>query len=627
MLSLRSALTSLTVAAIFLQPVTALAAFTSPSELSQGLIPSLDRPLSRTLTVTGTVEGIHANIVVQGVSEEMQTLSKAKGRISADVDIEGSDVALHIKLQATLHKKTVYLRVAELAGRGEQWNTFQNDAFAKFIGQWIAIPLTISDEEYAKVTSEGDVSSLGVNVAMLNDFFTLHHERFRAGHAYTLTLRPDLADYIVAKFGMSGANAEHVRSVLANLSFHMKVDTNNQDALQYGLLNISYKNDSEPKGALTLSAKVQRQMTPVYVDVPKKTIPWSEVETALNFSQASMPMVEEGSVDSSVQEQASQPEETTQTPSEAREQDIDLSLLPLANANLPIIDLVGPSGRRHIRVPVQVGTEDAKLSGITEGTAVLYIENNPGVTTFPGVIQDSLEVLFFDSYGKLLGSAVLDACSEGCTAVQSPRATKYTLQVLPGFMQKYGIRLGWRMMFHDEKDTLIPAGSLQQMNRIRLCGAHELNLADQPSKYDGDDLVVAPENQRLVTLGKIVAAQIRTGDLRTLVGKDRGDRGDFISISEQLRIIKAKNPWLKDLFIVRATGAPGVVEVVVAPEMMSLKEAIAAGQDTWEIPAITEHPDRAVSFSLRDDAGKKHTYVYIPIFDNNGAVVGGVVLE
>ncbi len=182
-------------------------------------------------------------------------------------------------------------------------------------------------------------------------------------------------------------------------------------------------------------------------------------------------------------------------------------------------------------------------------------------------------------------------------------------------------------MLYDGGTSFVPSATVKEVNRIRLRGAHELNLADQPSKYDGDDLVVAPENQRLVTLGKIVAAQIRTGDLRTLVGKDRGDRREFIAISEQLRSMKAKNLWLKDLFIVRVTGAPDVVEIVVDPDLIRIKNIIAAGQDTWEIPAITEHADRAVSFSLRDEANKKHTYVYIPIFDNNGMLVGGIVLE
>ncbi len=630
MFSRRSSLASLVVAAVFLQPVTAFAAFTSPSELFQGLIQSGDSPTSHAVKLAGTLDGASVNFSLSGAEEEVLTLSKTKARYTANLDIESENFSLHTKIQTILHKKVAYVRFTEFTGHGEQWASLENSGAAKFIGQWVSIPLTISDEEYAAMVAaeeEGDMSVVGENIEMLNEFFIFKHERFRAGHAYTLTLRPDLAEYISTKFGLTGADADTLSSVLDNLSFQIKVDTNNQDAFQYGSINISYKNDTAPKGSLTLSAKSQRQMTPVYVDVPKKTIPWSEVETAFDLSDISMPAVEEDGIDSSVQEQSSQQEENVQTPAEAREQEIDVSLLPLANANLPIIDLVGPSGRRHIRVPVQLDTADAKLSGITEGTAVLYIEKNPGVVTFPGVIQDSLEVLFFDSHGKLLGSAVLEECSEGCTAVQSPRATKYTLQVLPGFMQKYGIRLGWRMMFHDDKDVLVPAGSLQQMNRIRLRGAHNLNLADQPSKYDGDNLVVAPENQRLVTLGKIVASQIRVGDLRTLVGKNRGDRREFIAISEQLRIMKAKNLWLKDLFIVRATGAPNVVEVVVDSDVLMIKKLIAAGQDTWEVSDIAEHPDRAVSFSLRDEEGKKHTYVYIPIFDANGMAVGGIVLE
>lgn len=122
--------------------------------------------------------------------------------------------------------------------------------------------------------------------------------------------------------------------------------------------------------------------------------------------------------------------------------------------NLHPITLLSPAGQ-HIEIQVEIAdTPDERSRGLMFRTelpaerGMLFIFEEPEILSF--WMKNTLlplDILFLDGAGRIVAQATMEPCqADPCLTYTSATAARYALEVPSGFIQKYGVGQGWRLV-------------------------------------------------------------------------------------------------------------------------------------------------------------------------------------
>lgn len=135
---------------------------------------------------------------------------------------------------------------------------------------------------------------------------------------------------------------------------------------------------------------------------------------------------------------------------------LSLTILPLmlSACGTEIITLSSFDGSKQVNVEVEVAATPAgRARGLMErttledGKGMLFVFRDPEIQTF--WMKNTLiplEILFFDQTGEFVNVIRMQPCSnDPCPQYKSAALAQYALEVNPGFWEKNGIGIGWKL--------------------------------------------------------------------------------------------------------------------------------------------------------------------------------------
>lgn len=267
-------------ASMLLGPATALAEFSTPSDL---LTATRDesRPQNFSITAKGHADDVWFAVWASGASEgSVRNLMSSKGKVKFTFDIVRGGMKIRAKAQLLVQGGNVYVKLDSIDG-GYQ-DVFMT--FKAMFGQNVWLKLPLDDAMFASELNQAMMPDVAAEAAAFN----MTHTKTKGGHTYTLTLTPEAAvemsDMLREALGAQNAGTSDdffpFRD-LANesLDMSMKVDTNNQDVYQHSSFTLHWMGGN---AEITMNGTAQRQSTPVYVEVPKNAWTMEDVEKHYN---------------------------------------------------------------------------------------------------------------------------------------------------------------------------------------------------------------------------------------------------------------------------------------------------------------------------------------------------------
>ncbi|TSC60107.1 MAG: hypothetical protein Greene041662_222 [Candidatus Peregrinibacteria bacterium Greene0416_62] len=266
-------------------PFSAFALAASPS----ALLPQLDfkgNPHAVESEFRAAGNGMHAALWMKG-AQEGKTPATTKAWWKMTMDMEGNGMQGRVKMAAALYQSTLYFKVMSVDGNLSEGiggiATLANKP-------WMKIPIPSAESQTPSFTdgwaagmrqagakvSDEDVQSL---VSGLFDaLFTLESTRYQGGTAYSLMLAPDYLHRAmrVIQFSAIGKELGMEQTDLPKelpMNFHIRVNTNSIGELTFLKW---YAATTGGEVSFVGQGKSQWQASPVYVEVPGKTIPWEE---------------------------------------------------------------------------------------------------------------------------------------------------------------------------------------------------------------------------------------------------------------------------------------------------------------------------------------------------------------
>ena len=284
-------------------PFVALAAFTRPSEALR-LLSYDGKPRTFSVQAYISAEDVTATVVMSGAMEGKRPQDvKAKLTLTADITEGGAWLAT-VRAQARVYREQLYVLLEDVAAREGE------DVPTEGIGQWYVMPLAFGAmqqpgewedvaEELAMQLRAAGVETTAEELtqaitSVVDGLFTIERTQYAGGHAYSMRLHRNFlrnAVETVSRFLLEHGDedvrafvremqqemmepdmlAETESQVRQMLNLHLKVDTNTADAFVFGKYYVSL---TLPEGDMhvALEGKLQRLMTPVYLEVPRDAI-------------------------------------------------------------------------------------------------------------------------------------------------------------------------------------------------------------------------------------------------------------------------------------------------------------------------------------------------------------------
>ncbi len=263
-------------AILLLAPLTASAAFETPSQLFHSLQQnSVDKSFS--VTAHGEVKGTFFSIWAngkEGVSAEAPAVS-----MKATVDIVSGPTKIRIKGDVIALGDTLYLKVSDIQGT--------KDPAAKKLMQekgWISMPLGNSD--LSKLS--GNVVPVGLSstdASAADSMFTLTSAPWKGNKNYVLSLSPDFAPELALRIRKLLNDTQPVsddffpwRELGESIKFSMYVLTTPKDAFLSSGFSLSLKSKSS---IFTVKGTEQALSKPLNISAPSIVSPSSDVLPAL----------------------------------------------------------------------------------------------------------------------------------------------------------------------------------------------------------------------------------------------------------------------------------------------------------------------------------------------------------
>jgi len=226
---------------------------------------------------------------------------KAKMDLAVEATAEGENMSLSLK--ALLYQKTLYV---QLTGASENLGIPEDTIET---GQWYSLPIDETAMEYKDMWQEMAMAgneqlteeTLEQFARKLNDaIFALNTERFIGGTSYKLTLRPDFLTRAIAQLCSESLFIDCAEMEIVPEDFESDPEIAEMQSLLNQYLNVSYKVDTAPGGALqfarmymamnwpdmfsfAMQGETDVQGTPVYLDVPKDAKPLEETMRQWNM--------------------------------------------------------------------------------------------------------------------------------------------------------------------------------------------------------------------------------------------------------------------------------------------------------------------------------------------------------
>ncbi len=374
--------------ALLLQPLSALAALQTPSDLWHAI--EADNPAtSNVITVRGHIPKSYSLPVRdvwftswitwnQEFPEGMKSLDAImNGKVSAKMttDVAMGDAKFRVKWELKMVKKAIYIRMTAIEGDYE--DIFQRLNFHFDQKKWLMVPLDM-DQLPADVSS-GLRELLGALVSRTNvsknEAFSMESSKTKAGISYTLRLKAGrMLDDLCDNF-----------SLCDETQLTIKVDMNSINELLFMKYDANVKTDSID---VSIENKVNRLPGGVlYVETPKNLITLEEVMklydrevTATGLpeeicmgdcrsNESEAPVWEETWEDSDVEQTLEKPESVE--PWE-REEPSKPEVAPYERQGM--MQNRTPSGYRSERKPTAYGVETRGLNHQTRRTTLRQAE-------------------------------------------------------------------------------------------------------------------------------------------------------------------------------------------------------------------------------------------------------------
>jgi len=210
------------------------------------------KPVNFSLAVTEDIDGVSSKLAVVGAREGSGAVPD---KFWATVDLQRQMIngSMRVVFELRIVHGTAYMRVASAQGS----DPFIDIASLQSLGQgWVSFP--------AELVSLDEWTMPPLDPSQLTSAFSIQHTRFFSGSSYKLSLVPDAMESFIASVNASLPDAAKAGDIpiAASLQADVKVDTTRAG-------DFRFFSGSIRGSALTVDAKVQRQMRPVNVEKPK----------------------------------------------------------------------------------------------------------------------------------------------------------------------------------------------------------------------------------------------------------------------------------------------------------------------------------------------------------------------
>lgn len=301
-------------------PFAALAAFVRPSDVLSLLLAYDGKPRTFSAQAYVNVDDFTMTVTAEGAVEG-RTPRDIKGKFAVAADMaEGGAWLATIRMQMLVHGEKLYVLLEDLALR-EELTAYAPNEYEGVVGQWYAVPIELQDMQQAddwddvlEQLAEG-LQDMGIYAtaqdvdqvirACIDALFSMERTAYQGGSAYSIRLHPNflwrLQERVVQfllQHGDEDARSfvEEIRFFLEEMpemlseieeevhravNLHVKVDTNTAHEFVFGKPYLAITLPEENL-YIALQGSVQRQMTPVYLAIPRNAITLGEGDTLPN---------------------------------------------------------------------------------------------------------------------------------------------------------------------------------------------------------------------------------------------------------------------------------------------------------------------------------------------------------
>jgi|GEM_PF-1599401 len=516
------------------------------------------KPVNFSLAVKEDLGDVHTTLKVSG-ARETQSLGKLWANISLERRSGSASMRAVVELRAV--NGTAYVRLKSVEGA----DSLLDISSLRTVGNsWFTVPMSALSLESWTMPP--------LDPAAAGSVFTAEHVRFIDGNSYKLSPSLSFDDVVsflksvaasvpvVAQAGSDVVSSSLLSSVV-QIKISAKVDTTRQGEFRFFQTSI--------RGAsLSIDSKVQRQMYPVYVEVPKNVLPLTSEPFQILLGaraqeESTLPdtVSDESStaaIDSDVSSELSLPSDTSSASARRA----------WRLAKRYLVDVYGSDGT-DIKLTVRVADHPATWDSLSAFRAdfgtnngVLFVYSTPTIPSFStkGAFE-ALDVLFFDSAGKFVSAESMQRCETSTCPEFAPSVpVSYALEVPYGFVIEHKIDALSRLSLKRYPLTVTTSEGRAAADRLarkaaqdaRQVGSHTSNIPVPPE----------PGHERVVTLATLLSAQIRAADLRAAL--EQGGKGSAVRILYRL-LANAQRayPETTYLYILQPTDIPDTFRLVV----------------------------------------------------------------
>jgi hypothetical protein len=284
-----------------LTPLSAFAFYATPSALVRGV--HFDgNPRSFEGQAHFHAEGHYVSLWMKGATEG-RTPAALKAKLQATIDVADWRATVRTRFAFMVYQGNVYAKLLSVEGPHDGDTRALRSLAEK---PWLMAPMEAGGKETLTETLTGMLRDAGISAAesdvqalfdqITDAVFTMTHSRYQGGNAFSLKLSPAFLTNVLDILGRSPlfhemigqihawepGDAREIRDVQDMLkraiNLHVKVNTNTVGEFLYGKKYIAFHHEGL---SFVFEGTAQHQPTPVYLDIPKKTMDLDELHAAL----------------------------------------------------------------------------------------------------------------------------------------------------------------------------------------------------------------------------------------------------------------------------------------------------------------------------------------------------------